>query len=272
MRDADLTLPGAYYTADTAARPGHFVSTGHAQGAWSPDHQHMGPVSGLLVDAIERCAPRDDLVLARVSFDILGVILEGDVEVSAEVVRPGRTVELVEASFVAGGRPVVRAHAWRLLAGETSAIAGTDLQPLPSRDRATPWDGSDTWAGGFIRSLDIRVLPGWRPGRGQVWLRSGVGLVDGVDTSSLARLFAITDTMNGVAVRRPPSEVAFPNTDLTVHLFREPSGEWLGLDVEVTFGAAGVGMTSAVLHDDDGPYGRALQILTVRPMTAATSR
>ena len=73
--------------------------------------------------------------------------------------------------------------------------------------------------------------------------------------------------MNGVAVRARPDAVAFPNTDLTVHVFRQPHGEWLGLDVEVAFGPDGVGMTSAVLHDETGPFGRALQILTLRPMS-----
>lgn len=255
--------PEAYYVA---LPDGRFRSTVHAQGAWSPDHQHMGPVSGLLVHAIEQCAPRDDLMLARVSFDILGVIQRGEVEVTASVARPGRTVELVEATFTAGGRTAVRAHAWRLLRSPTTEIAGTALTSIPGPDAATPWDGSETWSGGFIRSLEIRVLPGWRPGRGQVWLRSRVGLVEATAVSDLSRLFAVTDTMNGVAVRQSPDEVAFPNTDLTVHVFREPVGEWLGLDVEVTFGASGVGMTSAVLHDVDGPYGRALQILTVRPL------
>ncbi len=87
-------------------------------------------------------------------------------------------------------------------------------------------------------------------------------------TADLPRLMGAVDTMNGVAVRVDPQTVGFPNTDLTIHLFRHPHGDWLGLDVEVTLGPDGVGMTSAVLHDETGPFGRALQILTVRPISA----
>jgi hypothetical protein len=72
------------------------------------------------------------------------------------------------------------------------------------------------------------------------------------------------DTANGVSVRARPLEVLFPNTDLTVHLFRQPVGDWLGLETEVSFGARGLGLTSSVLHDQHGPIGRSAQTLTVR--------
>jgi hypothetical protein len=207
----------------------------------------MGPISGLLVQAMEECAPRRDLALARVSFDILGVIHLEEVTVRTEVARPGRTIELVDATLTERDRVVVRAHGWRLLSSDTGSIAGTELSPMAGPEQATEWDGSDTWAGGFIASLEIRVLPGWRPGRGRVWIRPGVPLFENAQVSELARIFGMVDTMNGVAIR-------------------PPAGEWPGLDAEVSFGAGGIGMTSAVLHDTSGPFGRALQILTLRPV------
>jgi len=68
-----------------------------------------------------------------------------------------------------------------------------------------------------------------------------------------------------LTVRAHPDEVAFPNVDLTAHLFDQPQGEWLGFDTTVTFGADGVGLTSSVLHDHRGPVGTLAQILTIRP-------
>jgi hypothetical protein len=59
--------------------------------------------------------------------------------------------------------------------------------------------------------------------------------------------------------------VAFPNLDLTLHLLRPPVGEWIGFDTTVSFGATGLGLTSTVLHDLDGPIGTVAQTLTVRP-------
>lgn len=258
--------PVAYY------RPlgrGRYAPTSHVEGAWTPEHQHMGPVSGLMVHEIERAQPREDLQLSRVSFDILGVLPMREVEVRVRTVRPGRTIELVEAEMYDAapdgtGRSLVRASAWWLPRSDTTAVAGIEADPMPGRAEGEPWKGSETWQGGFIRSLEFLVVPTWRPGRARVWLRSLVDLVDGEDASALARYFAIIDTANGIAVRQDPRSCFFPNTDLTVHLLRQPERDWLGLDTAVSFGAAGVGLTSSTLHDPVGMVGRAEQILTVR--------
>lgn len=255
--------PRAYYEP---VGPGRFRSTVHAQGAWATEHQHMAPVAGLLVRAIEECSPREDLLLSRVAFDILGVIPGGEVEVRSRIIRPGRTIELVEAEMSAGGRVVVRATAWRLAAIDTSAVAGGAVDPLPGPEEGLPWLGSAIWDGGFIRSLEFRVLPGWQPGRGRAWIRTDVELVAGEQSSALARYTGLIDTANGIAVRADPTTMLFPNTDLTVHLVRAPVGPWIGLDTTVTFGPDGVGLTASVLHDVSGPVGRAAQTLTLRPI------
>ncbi len=72
-----------------------------------------------------------------------------------------------------------------------------------------------------------------------------------------------------MAVRADPRKVTFPNLDLTLHVFRPPTGEWIGLDTRVSFGPGGVGLTSSVLHDPDGPFGTVNQALTVRPANPA---
>ena len=47
-------------------------------------------------------------------------------------------------------------------------------------------------------------------------------------------------------------------------MHRMPKGRWLGLDAVQQYGADGIGITSAVLHDVYGPFGRSEQILTIR--------
>ncbi|QNK79785.1 thioesterase family protein [Nakamurella sp. PAMC28650] len=256
-------VPPAYYLP---LGDGRYLSTEHSQGAWSSGQQHMAPVSGLIAHVLESCSPRTDLAMSRVAYDILGSIPSGEVEVTARVVRPGRTIELLEAEMTAGGRPVVRAVAWRLAVSDTSAIAATDLGRIPGPDEAEPFPMAGIWPGGFIRSLEARRLGGHVPGRSTVWVRPGCTLLDGEPTSDLARFFGVIDTANGVAVRAMPGEVMFPNTDLTVHLFRRPTGIWVGMETDVSFGADGLGLTSSVLHDLDGPIGRSAQTLTVRPL------
>ena len=86
-----------------------------ARGTWSAAIQHGGPVSALLVRALERCERRDDTRLSRVVIDLLGgVPAEGDLWVSSHVQRGGKQIELVSAEMAAPGpygepRPVARA-------------------------------------------------------------------------------------------------------------------------------------------------------------------
>jgi hypothetical protein len=99
-----------------------------------------------------------------------------------------------------------------------------------------------------------------------VWLATPVALVAGEPVSELAGFVGLVDTANGIGVRQSPAAWMFPNVDLTVHLHRQPSGPWVGLDTTVVFGPDGHGLTTTVLHDLDGPVGRAEQLLTVRPL------
>jgi Thioesterase-like superfamily len=243
---------------------GRYQPTVHATGAWNSGEQHMAPVAGLLTHAIQTHAPRQDLVLSRVSFDILGVMPAIELEVHARTVRRGQTIELIESEMVCDGRTVASARGWRLLTSDTSAIAGSPTHTIDGPEQAQPWPGSDLWAGGYIRSLEFRRLPGHEAGRGRTWIRSKLDLIDGIPTTDLERIMTLTDTANGVSTRVPPHTYAFPNTDLSVHLFRQPVGDWLGLETDVSFGGGGVGLTAACLHDVAGPIGRSAQILTLR--------
>ena len=51
---------------------------------------------------------------------------------------------------------------------------------------------------------------------------------------------------------------------MQIHLYRMPKGKWLGLETVQQYGDDGIGLTSSVLHDETGPFGRSEQILTLR--------
>lgn len=246
--------------------PCTFAPTGHAGGAWSDEDYHFSPVAGLLVHVLEQSRGEGELQLSRVSFDILGRLPFAEVEVSVEVPRPGRTIELVQATAVIDGRAVITARAWYLVRGETADVAGHELEVLPPPGECPVRDLTELWGGGFIAQLEARQAAELRPGRGATWLRSPNRLVQGEDPIDVAEYLARVDTVNGIAPRRRPGEWMFPNVDMTVHLFRRPSGGWTGLDTVVHWGGHGVGLTSSTLHDVDGPVGRVEQSLTVRPM------
>lgn len=264
----EIGRPPAYFER---LAPGRFRATDSTGGAWSVAEQHISPLNGLLVHAMDRFVAErgtgEGLVTARIAFDILGVVPIGEVGVHVEVVRPGRTIELLEAVAVSGERPVLRARAWRLARHDTAAVAGgqPDALPPPGAPSSSPL--SSVWPGGYIASLDVRPLSAPEPGRATVWLASPVALVADERVSGLARFIGLVDTANGIAVRTSPKAWMFPNVDLTVHLHRQPAGRWVGLDTTVVFGPDGHGLTTTVLHDLDGPVGRAEQLLTVRPLT-----
>lgn len=248
-----------------------FEPTLHAQGAWRVDEQHMAPIGGLLAHCIERhradrgesADPRPELQLSRISYDILGMIPLQATTVEVRTLRPGRSIELVEAVATIDGRPRISARAWRLAGFDTSAVAGHDFDPMPAPERVPVWPMLDVWGGGFISGIEARSTDRGI-GRSRTWLRTGVPLVLDEPSTPTAHFLRLADAANGVAVRLAPDEWAFPNVDLTIHLFREPVPGWIGLDTHVTIGAGGLGLTSTVLNDEAGPVGTIEQSLTVR--------
>ncbi len=249
--------------------PDRVLATRHTSGAWSTSEQHIAPLTGLLAHEIARDAaargPADGKVIARLSYDILGVVRIAECDISVDVVRPGRTIELVEATARQDGRDVCRVRAWRLSAGDTGSVAGGEAEPLPHPDSLAPGALVDVWPGGYIGGLDVRHVGTPEPGRTRTWVATGIPLVPDEEVDDLARFVGLVDTANGVAVRQPPAEWLFPNVDLTIHLHRSPRGRWVGLDTTVVFGPDGIGLTSTTLHDTRGPVGRAEQSLTLRP-------
>ncbi|MGP3971110.1 thioesterase family protein [Streptomyces sp. 6N223] len=253
-----------------------YKPTSHTSGAWDPAEQHFSPLGGLVVHAIERhLAARPDrpdtnnsLALSRISFDILGRLALDECEIRVETIRPGRTIELIEAVALIAGRAVVRARAWLLASADTTAVAGGAADRLTPPDAVAPWPLTPTWPGGYVASLDVRPLAPPQPGRTTAWVSTRLALVAGQTAGPLAAYIALVDTANGIAVRQPPTAWMFPNVDLTIHLHRQPEGRWVGLDTTVVFGGTGQGVTSSVLHDVSGPVGHAQQILTVRPLAA----
>src|SRR5690606_25705400 len=132
------------------------------------------------------------LRLARIGFDILGLIPDGEFEVRTSMLRPGRTIELVQAELVAGGRTAVRATAWRLQRTDTSAVAVVEDERMPGPAEGAALDLIE-WPGGYIRSIEVRTLPDHAPGRGRAWLRTPHPLLADLAVSDTARLAGLAD-------------------------------------------------------------------------------
>lgn len=248
---------------------GRFSATEHTVGPWSNSAQHMGPPAALLARAMQRCQPRADTALTKLTVDILGPVPPAEVEVTATVLRPGRTIELIGAELSVAGTVAARATGWRLARTDTAALAAgaPDGMPPPETGGPLPMPPNSVWAAdGYLSSIEWRWLRGrWgEHGPATVWARPRFELVAGEPTDGLCRLLTVADSASGLSSRLDPGQWLFPNTDLSVHLHRIPRGDWVGVQANTVIGPTGAAVATASLHDLDGAVGSSAQILTVR--------
>ena len=90
------------------------------RGPWDAGAQHAGPPAALLGQALER----DGWLVGRITIEVLRPVPLAPLTVSAAVARPGRNVELVQASLriAEGGEELARATAWRLRKRSNASI------------------------------------------------------------------------------------------------------------------------------------------------------
>lgn len=250
----------AFYSVDgNRATPSELT-----RGPWDPNAQHAGPPSALLARALELCEPREGARMGRVTVEILAPVPIVPLTISARVARPGRSVELLEASLEGPNGEVMRARGWRIAAAEVSADWEQEEPPL-GRESG---EASEFFATGehvgWHASMEIVFVRGrfLEPGPATVWMRPRVPLVEGEPVSALQRTMLAADGGNGVSSPLDWSRFIFINTDLTVHLLRPPEGDWVCLD-SVTH-VDGLGLTDTALWDERGRIGRAVQTLLVR--------
>lgn len=241
-----------------------FVPTASAAGPWSPDAQHGGPPAGLLTRALERLPEAADRVVGRLTMELLGPVPVAPLVCSARVLRRGRSVLMGEAVLhdPAAGRDVATARAWLFPRGTGPGEVG----PAPAHG---PADGvvkasPATWHPGYVEAVEWRWTAGSVDtlGPGTAWMRAPE-LVEGESTSPLARMMTCVDSASGVSAALDVTQWGFQNTELTVHVLREPVGEWVCVDAETTLGPGSVGVATSTVLDRLGPVARSAQALLV---------
>ena len=248
---------------------GAFVPTGHAVGPWDPAALHGGGPSALLAGAIEALAPA--MHLARLTVEFLGSVPLAPLAVEAEVTRPGRRLQVAEATLRADGRDALRARGVLLRRDALDDVArGAPALPLPIGPdiaRRREFDAHPGDEGFGLTGMEIRFAKGSfnDPGPAQAWLRLAHPLAGDEEPTAVQRAVAAADFGNGISRELDWERWLFINTDLTVHLHRPPAGPWVGLDAQTVLESSGIGLATSVLHDEQGPIGRAAQTLFVAP-------
>ena len=96
-----------------------FESLPTTAGPWSAQSQHAGPPAALLSRAMEQHEPMPGTRLADVRLDILGPIPVARLRIEVELLRGGRSMQLLQATAIA------RAHA------ELTPRAGRTVSAAP---------------------------------------------------------------------------------------------------------------------------------------------
>jgi acyl-Coa thioesterase superfamily protein/acyl-CoA thioesterase superfamily protein len=249
-----------------------FVPTGHGRGPWDTGALHGGAPAALVAEVVQRVEPADGMAVARLTCEFLSAVPLAPLQVQARVVRPGRRLQLVEAELSAGDDVVLRARAVRLRRGaialppEATAQAGLPCEPPGAIEPTALASTASGMSEGFgLTGMELRFAGGTDFGLGPAltWFRLARPLVEGETPSPLARVVAAADFGNGVSHVLDWGEWLFVNTDLTLHLHREPAGEWVLLDARTHVEATGAGLAESRLFDEHGRIGLSAQSLFV---------
>jgi hypothetical protein len=208
------------------------------------------------------------MFVARFTVEFIRPVPLVPLMVSSRVSRPGRRVQLIEATLTAEGELVARAMALRIRFHEGIDLppgAGGPVETLAPPDTVAPvrlvpvdWEN-------FGDALDTRPLVGGltEPGPSVAWIRLLVPVVKGEEPTPLQRVLVAADCGNGISSVVDIHRYLFINPDLTIYQHRSAAGEWIGLDARTRLESHGSGLAEAALFDQSGRLGRSLQSLYV---------
>ncbi len=255
---------------------GRFVAGELARGPWDPGAQHGGAPAALLMRAFERLPAAPELAISRVTYEFLRPVPLGPLAVEASVVRPGRRVQLLEASITTlEWLEVVRARALQVASASAQAVSAADVAGVA--DSPPPAAGPEqSRRNDFVSphrpmfapdAIEIRFAAGQFHGGGPAtaWFRLRAPIVAGEEPTPLQRLAAAGDFGNGISSEISWDDYLFINPDLTLYIERPPVGEWICLQARTRIPAGGIGVSESVLYDERGRVGRATQALLVAP-------
>jgi acyl-CoA thioesterase len=236
---------------------------------------HGGGPAGLIAREIEATGDGPAMAVVRITYEFLGPVPFVPLTVRAEVVKPGKRFQLVDAELaVAGGPVVVRARAVRLRRGSFEVpgdARGAGPETVPGGPDPDAWPREEQYPHGaepeayHVTGMELRFARGSFHTRGAAaaWFRPRFPLVDKELASPLAQVAMAADFTLGVGRVLDFDGNLFINTDLTIHVHREPAGEWVLLDARTELDERGVGVASSTLYDERGALGVSAQSLFV---------
>ncbi len=241
-----------------------FEPTELTRGPWDPRAQHGGAPAALIAGELERVG--EGRPFARIALHLLKPVPLTPLTLTTEVVRDGRRARRIRADLKSGDEVVCFGYALQIQGSDEPvpeiALPGRIDKPPEAGTPPPPFGEGPMFAG---YGIEVRFVHGalTSPGPGTAWFRLLVPVVEGEPTSQLQRTMAAADFGNGISSAVRWDQYTFVNPELTVFLLREPEGDWIGNDAVTAIDPGGIGVADATLHDERGPFARALQSLYV---------
>jgi hypothetical protein len=246
----------------------HYEPTEATIGPWSSDSQHGGPPSALMASALQRFPSPGNLKIARVTIEFFSAVPIKPCEIKVEKVRAGKKIELLKGQYLSEGKIVLLAHAWRIKSqvGISEPISdGFEMPLLPGPQVQSSYPGVDYFP--YIEAIEWRFTNGGfdNTGPATVWTRPKIPLIEGSEINGLEALFLMIDSANGASAELSILNWTFVPIDMTVGLYRQPIGPWVGMAARTSIGNEGIGQTNTTTFDTKGSNGKSMHTLFVRP-------
>jgi Thioesterase-like superfamily len=233
------------------------VPTASTEGGWSPGTLMGRYLAGLVARGAESHG-EPDLQPSRLTVDMFRPATMGPTSVTANVVRAGRRIKVVDVDVTVGDVLVCRGSVvfLRRAAPPRGAVWLPQHPSFPAPDtlgrhRAEHW--TPAW--------DHRPHGEWgsvTDSRG-CWIAETHAFVEGEETSPFVRAALAADNANG-CINASPIGLPYINADLTMTLARLPVGDWIGLVPVSRAVADGVSVGTIDLHDTAGRIGQVAMI------------
>jgi hypothetical protein len=258
-----MPAPGADVRALFVPEGELLLPTEMAIGPWRADALHGSAVAALMASALDD----PDRTLARLTVDLFGSVPLLPLQLTLGDGQSGRKVQRRSATLSVDGRTLARAEALYLSRPEieTPATAPVGAEPpgdlIPLPETRAGWRGFESAA---MALQTERTEEGHMRG----WFRLLVPPVAGEPLTPVQSAVAAADyTSGGTSLILSLKKWVFMSVDLTVNFSRRPLGDWIGLESPPSLlGPSGVGIASAVLHDQDGWFARVSQTQLIQKL------
>jgi Acyl-CoA thioesterase C-terminal domain/Acyl-CoA thioesterase N-terminal domain len=253
-----------YHPTDRAASP------------WDSQLIHGGAITGLLAHTLDTRYVHENMKFIRITNDLFRPAPRQPLTVETEIIRDGSRIKAIVARMIIDTHEVARATSvcatTQVIELPAHAALGSPIEfpaHLPVLGFLGPYTESVYDAPpGFNFAVEMRKVEGFEfKGWGTAWLNIRSQVVQDEPNTPVSYMGMMTDFGNGIGQMGLGANQACINSDSSLYLYRYPKQKWIRFKCHSQIQPTGSGTTETELADADGPLGRVIQSLIVRPFS-----